>query len=243
MVTSIPTIDSWALSASAASIGRFPALDDLTLLVAQNDVLKGALLLAILWWLWAQPGPDLEQRREIVIGTLLAAIAAAAVSRGIAVLVPFRDRPINTSGIGIPIDPRLVGWERGHGSFPSDHAALGFALATGIFRARRAVGVVAIVWVALVVSLPRVYLGIHWLTDILGGAILGASVAWLLTRPASRARLARPIRVAFERYPGLCYAGLFLFSYGIMTRFEHVRDLGKWAAHALRGGKFPRIGP
>jgi undecaprenyl-diphosphatase len=235
----IPAIDAWALSTSAGILQRFPALDDLAVLLARNDFTKGALLLGLLWWIWARPGADQDRRREIVIATFVAAMLAGTVSRGIAVLVPFRPRPINMPDVGMYVDPRILDWERGHGSFPSDHAALAFALATGILVASRGAGILALAWAALAVSLPRVYLGIHWLTDVLGGAAIGAVTTVVLTRTDALQYVARPIRRFVDRHPGVSYAGLFLVSYGLMTRFHDVRALAKWVLYAVRVGKFP----
>jgi membrane-associated phospholipid phosphatase len=229
-------IDASVLSYLSGFSGRFPRMDELAGLVVHNNLVKGGFLLAVLWWAWAQSGPDQERRREVVIATLLAAVVAATVSRSITVLLPFQDRPINTPGLHFPTGFPLAGWEDKHGSFPSDHAALAFALATGISLLLPFVGALAVVYVTLLVCLPRVYLGIHWMTDILGGAAIGAATAWVLTRPAIRSRLARPVLRFFERHPGLGWAGLFLMSYGVLTRFDEVRSLLRWAYHLARGG-------
>jgi membrane-associated phospholipid phosphatase len=232
----IPRLDTSAASWLSGIIGRFPHLDELVGLFVHNNLVKGGLLMGVLWWVWADPDPDRDRRREVVIATLVAALAAATLSRLFTVLLPFHDRPINTPGFQFPAGSPLLGWEDKHGSFPSDHAALAFALATGIAVVLPSIGALAMVYVALLVCLPRVYLGIHWLTDILGGAAIGAGMAWALTRPAIRSRLARPVLRFFDRHPGIAYAGLFLVSYGVLTRFDEVRSLLRWAFHLARGG-------
>ena len=65
-----------------------------------------------------------------------------------------------------------------HFSFPSGHTArLAFLLliAHGIPRSLTAATLA-------LVGLSRVYLGEHWPTDVLGGLLLGAAVAWLARR-------------------------------------------------------------
>ena len=61
--------------------------------------------------------------------------------------------------------------------FPSGSATVAFAAPTWIWlRWGWRPGAPAVVFAALV-ALSRVYAGIHWPTDVLGGAVLGAAVA------------------------------------------------------------------
>ena len=48
-----------------------------------------------------------------------------------------------------------------------------FALSTGLWTVYRPAGAVAFAWSLLVIDLPRIYLGIHYPSDVVGGAILG----------------------------------------------------------------------
>src|SRR5436305_1770769 len=67
---------------------------------------------------------------------------------------------------------------------PSDHAVLFALLAAGLWFQNRFIGCVAACCVMLLIWFPRVYLGIHWPSDILAGAFLGAALAWLARLPA-----------------------------------------------------------
>ncbi|MEX1077917.1 MAG: phosphatase PAP2 family protein [Homoserinimonas sp.] len=64
------------------------------------------------------------------------------------------------------------------GSFPSGHAASAAAFATGVAFESPRVGA-AIAPVAAGVAYSRLHTGAHWLSDVVGGAVLGAGVAWL----------------------------------------------------------------
>jgi membrane-associated phospholipid phosphatase len=71
-------------------------------------------------------------------------------------------------------------------SFPSGHAATSFAAATMLAFAFPPLAPV-LVLLAAAVAFSRVYVGVHYPLDILGGAVLGALVA-LIVRPLVRAR-------------------------------------------------------
>ncbi|MET8503572.1 phosphatase PAP2 family protein [Streptomyces sp. NPDC004787] len=64
-------------------------------------------------------------------------------------------------------------------SFVSDHATLTMAVAVGVFIAHRRFGLLAI-GLALAEAFCRVYMGVHYPTDVVGGLALGTAVALLL---------------------------------------------------------------
>lgn len=63
---------------------------------------------------------------------------------------------------------------------PSDHATAAFAIGTAILLAHRRTGV-AVLTAATVVALGRVFLGVHYLSDVVVGAMLGIGAALLVT--------------------------------------------------------------
>ena len=65
-------------------------------------------------------------------------------------------------------------------SFPSGHTSQAFAVATMLaYRAKPAVYVPALVW-ATVIGYGRIYLGLHYPTDVLGGIALGVIASSLV---------------------------------------------------------------
>jgi len=73
-------------------------------------------------------------------------------------------------------------------SFPSDHATAAFAISVAILLRHRKAGIVALVLAALV-SVSRVVVGVHYPSDVLGGALLGTLAALVLWHPSVRGPL------------------------------------------------------
>ncbi|WP_051259154.1 phosphatase PAP2 family protein [Schaalia suimastitidis] len=92
-------------------------------------------------------------------------------------------------------------------SFPSGHttaaAAIGVSLAIVFILFSRKVTLVsrALVWIGAValivlIGVTRMYLGVHWLTDVLAGACVGSGAALIL----SPILLKRPVLTKMQRY-------------------------------------------
>lgn len=74
----------------------------------------------------------------------------------------------------------LVGMPHGY-SFPSGHTTISFAAATAIFGKHKRLGVAALVLAALI-GFSRVYVGVHYPFDVLGGVLVGILSGWLPMR-------------------------------------------------------------
>jgi len=209
--------------------------DRIVVLLEVNTLLKGGLAMTVLWWLWfGRRKPPGEERRILLFG-LLASFAGLLLARTLALLLPFRERPLRNPllhfQIPYTLDPKLlIGWS----SFPSDHATLFFSLAVTFFFVSRALGVIAFAYAFVVVCLPRLYLGIHYPTDILAGALLGIGVGSLGRLQRLRRIVTDPLFKWLEISPASFYAFLFFCSFSVAQQFDAVRDMGKLAFELVK---------
>ena len=84
------------------------------------------------------------------------------------------------SGVELLIAPPM------DSAFPSGHTAASFAAVFALRAAGSPLWKPALLW-ALLIAFSRLYLYVHWPSDVLGGAVLGAVVGWLGAKLAAAA--------------------------------------------------------
>lgn len=90
-----------------------------------------------------------------------------------------RTRPYDLLGYETIIPPL------GDPSFPSGHTSASFAAATAIYAIDKRWGIAAYL-LATVLGFSRLYLGVHFPTDVLAGAVLGTVAARLVLKGMER---------------------------------------------------------
>ena len=130
--------------------------------------------LSALPWLTGQPRP-LAKALFVAVPVTAVEATGFAIKRWVA-----RPRP----PIADPTQPRQIPLPLSK-SFPSSHASMAMV---GVFTigALYPSAVPALVLLALVLCFSRVYLGVHYLGDVLGGVVYGLvwGAAWILLVPA-----------------------------------------------------------
>jgi undecaprenyl-diphosphatase len=200
-------------------------------IASEATVLTGGLLVALVWGCWFNDSTK-AARERLLLG-FGAVLITAVLSRLLQVSLPIRLRPLHDVASGflpLPgIDPALAHhW----GSFPSDHAALFFALVTVVWQRSRWLGPLALV-TALYGVLPRIYIGLHYFSDVTAGALLGVAVVLLFERFGPRTWARRGVGWE-QRWPGLFYGAAFLASLEVATLFEDIRQVGRGIPAVLK---------
>lgn len=153
-------INSWA--------GHSQLADFLVVWVSAVGVPILVFAVACQWW----TSQDRLHTRHILLAAGFSFLLGLAVNQLILLFIQ-RIRPYEVGMTHLLIPPTS------DPSFPSDHATASFAIAAAFLLHRfRGAGIFLVA--AILVSLTRIYIGIHYVTDILGGALTGISAAGLV---------------------------------------------------------------
>jgi len=109
---------------------------------------------------------------KMVIEALVSAVFARFAVNEIIQLFWQRPRPFVNNNVNLL-------FEHLGPSFPSGHAAFFFAISTIVFLYNKKAGLLFFL-ASIIISLARVFSGIHWPTDILVGAIVGVASGFLI---------------------------------------------------------------
>jgi undecaprenyl-diphosphatase len=204
-------------------------LDQALVHLSENHLLKGAVLMVFLWWAWfrtTQPrSPDQDHDRNHMLSTLISCLVAIGLARVLVKTLPYRHRPINEETLDLKLAYSIKTFDS-LSSFPSDHAAMFFCLAAGMFFVTRTLGWSALIYTTLMIALPRVYLGVHYLTDILAGALLGVVIGVVGNLYLPRLRFVQWVTAKSYTDPKIFYPAFFVVTYQFANMFDNARHLG-----------------
>ncbi len=161
--------------------GKLPFLDGFMKGIA-NDYffIVSACLVLLALWFGTREIRQREENQKAVIGASASLGIAAGIVRIFNLFYfsprPFTELPTNLlfyhpTAPSFPSDP----------SFPSNSTAIVFAIAIAIFLVDRKAGAF-LLFLAGLHGFSRIYVGVHYPSDILGGAAIGAATAFLIFR-------------------------------------------------------------
>lgn len=140
-----------------------------------KDLILIVPLLAAAMWLWGER-LQVHAQRHLVVKVALAIAVSLTISWTMGQLYP-HERPFAAN----------IGYNFLHhaadNSFPSDHGTVIFTFALAFLFWHRVWSGLALMAVGIAIAWSRVYLGVHWPMDMLGGflcGLVGCMVAQLL---------------------------------------------------------------
>lgn len=151
--------------------GHLGWLDKSMILVSEyGPLLFGAYLIGL--WYNGNSTNSLEQNRRRALYAFFAALLALGINQVISG-VWFRERPYVHNPVHrlLPVSPDP--------SFPSDHATGAFSIASSVAYGRSTSGVL-LTMLAMLVAVSRIYVGLHYPSDVLGGMVVGLLSSWLI---------------------------------------------------------------
>lgn len=191
--------------------------------LANNSLFRGFPVFFSLAALWFSGG-HLERRGRMLAG-LLAVCLATVFSVWLQFHLDVHTRPLLDPTLHLDTLPTWT-WDR-TGSFPSDTATLFFGLAAVVFAEERLVGLLCFVWVAVIIAIPRVILGFHYPSDIIGSLLLGSASVFGFARSPYPRRLFERALMLFEGRMYIVHALLFVFLAEASNLFLSLQAFGK----------------
>jgi undecaprenyl-diphosphatase len=113
---------------------------------------------------------------KMVVEAIIAAVLTKFVLVEIIRKIWFRPRPFFSLNF-VP----LINQSAEEASFPSGHASFYFALSTIVYLYNKKLGIIFYI-ASILIILARVFVGVHWPSDVLVGAILGILMGWILNK-------------------------------------------------------------
>lgn len=168
-------LDLWLFHRLNDFVGTFPPLDWLTRAIV-NDYTVPTIISLVAAGLWFAGSTDDERMRNqrAVIFIALGILFSQALIKDLS-HVYFRPRPFATEPVN------LLFYRPSVSSFPSIPIAVAFTFAMGAWYANRRVAKFLFV-LATLYALARVYAGVHYPSDVIGGALIGAGMVSLVAR-------------------------------------------------------------
>ena len=234
LISNLSTIDLAIFHAINGWCGQNPVFDRIAGRL-EDLQLKGLVFVATFGALWFRRTKTQVRQRETLILVLFGIVVSLFVARLFANVLPFRVRPMFTSGIGYRAPLFEMGaYFENWSSFPSDHAVILFAMTTGFWLLSRWWG---LLWAgfSILAMLARIYVGLHYPGDVVAGALIGIGITHAISNEFMHAHVAAPIVAVENRAPAIFYGLMFPFIYEVSTLFTYVRDIYHAILHLLYG--------
>lgn len=208
-----------------------PYFDHFVYMLAENKLLKGGLVLAVFYLLWFQ---QKDYRKRLII-TFMASFVAEVATIILSLTLPFRARPYTDTDIVFNEPVQVVHWwNNAISSFPSDHATMFTVLGVGVLLCDRKIGTYVISYILIFILAPRLYLGLHYFTDLVSGALIGMIMVWVSFQLRHVKKVAAFIEQFADQKPQYFYPLMFLITYQLVDLFTESREILGFIRHPFK---------
>ena len=130
-----------------------------------------SVVLLGLWFGWADQAMRERHQRGVMLAGISVGIASAAVK--IVNEFYFRARPFDA------LDVELLFYPPTDSSFPANPVVIVIVMATGAWVANKRIGTAMYIG-AIIYGLSRIYAGVFYPLDVLGGVLIGVAATYLV---------------------------------------------------------------
>jgi membrane-associated phospholipid phosphatase len=213
--------DLWFMEKVARLLGTHPFLDLTIQGAISHNILGGFWFAAVFFCFYVSLRPGQETTRQrlwtIILGSMVATALTFLAAATVGWLPPNQDPRL------IHLYPGYIDKNANPSSFPSQSVALYSSIAAGIYSIRKLWGLILWLGVAVLVAIPRVYVGGHYPSDIVAGLACGligywaaiSSEPWFAHRFEKSLGLSRALR-------GLLSVAVFVWLFQVTTEFRDV---------------------
>jgi len=167
----ILNLDYQIFQAINSLAGKWQVLDYFGILCAKYliFVIAGAI---VGWWISmhktrpTHTWPIEGKKKWLIFGNVSLSVLLSILISYVLGFIKFRTRPFMSLNIKQLVNPLS------EKSFPSDHTTVVFAASMVVFFYNKKLGAF-LLFLALLVGLARIYVGVHYPLDVLGGIVVG----------------------------------------------------------------------
>lgn len=218
-------------------IGKNLNFDTLMLIFATNNALKSGILIAVVIGLWefGRVKQLLAARKRVIAIFFAVIISLAAIEvmnayiespRPLATYKKEMNKPIRVKKTQDLWNPR---WKHtGHNSFPSDTIGFLAAVPISLFLWSRWLGLLTGAFVLFAGVLPRLTLGLHYISDISAAILISLIAVFLVEKIKLFDFLGEKFVEVSDRFPYLFGSVGFFVAYVAAEKFDLLLDVIKW---------------